>query len=465
MSAIKQACEAMTTTLSAVTILQRAEEGSIRAKRLPFSLAHLLESVGRQATEQLCFGQVALCVEADEALPDRLVGDEMRLRQVLSNLVSNAISDSKPGDEVRLVVTGRKEAAPSDIPFAAPSVLMTFTVVDRGTGISPEDQQKDIFSPFHSLKFDDNSAFFPEVGLGLEERRKKFIEEDERPMRGGIGLGLAICRELVQVLGGHISYESALGQGSTFSATVPFGIADVTWPLAMVEKAKLQYGSADEQVTEVQWARRTCRAIVSEAVTYPKSGAQSAVSPDSLNGRGEDRGEIFKCIFIRFPILEEPAPSPSPVRGQVSSLVDPNRDPVLIRDSLSYESSIPASDSKENLSHSLQLEAGQGEGQGQGQGATVSQPMRDVSSFRVLIVDGKCRLSSLMYSHPSHPQMIVDCYRCTHEPQVPGDVAAKEGRAADRLRRGRTGGRGPGAGSAAPLRRDLHGQHHAQDGP
>jgi protein-histidine pros-kinase len=122
--------------------------------------------------------------------PDTLVGDPQRLRQVLINLAANAIKFTEKG-EVRIGVGA--EAATND------HATLRFSVTDTGIGI-PAERRESIFGAF--VQGDDSTS-----------RRY-----------GGVGLGLAICAEIVQRMGGKIWVESHLPTGSAFYFTVPFGL-------------------------------------------------------------------------------------------------------------------------------------------------------------------------------------------------------------------------------------------------
>src|SRR4051812_30898946 len=126
-------------------------------------------------------------------VPDRLVGDSARLREVLFNIVGNAIKFTEAG-EVALDVTVARDRADDS------GILLRFAVRDTGIGIAKE-RQEAIFRPFE--------------------------QEDAASARryGGTGLGLAIAARLVALFGGEISVDSAPGRGSTFTFTVPFKVA------------------------------------------------------------------------------------------------------------------------------------------------------------------------------------------------------------------------------------------------
>ncbi len=132
----------------------------------------------------------------DENVPSAVVGDMTRLRQVLVNLIANAIKFTEYG-EVWVTVTA--VPAPDGSPF------LQFAVRDTGIGIRAE-QIPRLFSAFSQL---DSST----------TRRY-----------GGTGLGLAISRRLVELMGGVMQVESAFGQGSTFTFTIPVHGVKVTSP-------------------------------------------------------------------------------------------------------------------------------------------------------------------------------------------------------------------------------------------
>ena len=132
--------------------------------------------------------ELALSVAAD--VPDALVGDAGRLQQVLANLVGNAIKFTERGEVVVHV---------AESPRARRRSACTVAVRDTGIGIPPDKQQR-IFAAFTQADSSSTRQY------------------------GGTGLGLAICTHLVELMGGRIWVESAVGQGSTFHFTVRLGV-------------------------------------------------------------------------------------------------------------------------------------------------------------------------------------------------------------------------------------------------
>lgn len=170
------------------------QAGKVQIQPAPFELSAVLdkaESLWRARAEEKGLGWLR---ESDPSLPPIVCGDSSRLEQLLGNLLSNAVKFSEQGTCTLRVRLG--ESTPD-------GVVVRFEIDDQGIGIGAE-RQADIFKAFEQA---DNS------------RSRRF---------GGAGLGLAICRQLVELMGGTIGFRSTLGRGSRFWVAIPFGCSDAT---------------------------------------------------------------------------------------------------------------------------------------------------------------------------------------------------------------------------------------------
>lgn len=139
---------------------------------------------------------LALEVDCDPGVPQYVRTDEGKLRQVLINLLANAVKFTHQGGVILQVGVGTQEnRAPGDSPEAFSQFLLRFLVRDTGIGISPEDIER-IFKPFVQL-------------------------DGGKQISQGTGLGLSISQQYVELLGGRLSLQSVLGEGSTFSFDLP----------------------------------------------------------------------------------------------------------------------------------------------------------------------------------------------------------------------------------------------------
>jgi PAS domain S-box-containing protein len=175
----------------------KIEAGKLDFHPAPFPLRKRVESALKVLRTRAQTKGLDLVCDVHPDVPDGLVGDENRLRQVLVNLVANAVKFTARGG----VVVRIEKARASD-----GEVCLHFCVVDTGIGI-PADKLTTIFLPFEQA---DNST----------TRRY-----------GGTGLGLTICNRLVEMMGGRMWVESDVGQGSTFHFTARFQPAGDAQPL------------------------------------------------------------------------------------------------------------------------------------------------------------------------------------------------------------------------------------------
>ena len=186
---VKSSAESLLIIVNDILDFSKIEAGKMDFEALAFSVHDtILESVRVLAVSAHKKG-IELVANVRPDVPSRLIGDPTRLRQVVINLVGNAIKFTEQG-EVVLTVDVEQQAADS--------FVLRFSIRDTGIGV-PADKQQAIFEAFSQADVSTTRRF------------------------GGTGLGLAICARLVQLMGGKIALESAPGKGSTFSFTARFG--------------------------------------------------------------------------------------------------------------------------------------------------------------------------------------------------------------------------------------------------
>ncbi|WP_428565579.1 MAG: response regulator [Solidesulfovibrio sp. DCME] len=185
--------------------LASVESGSLSPMLREFSLRRLLDSLRGTYSVRAGLAGLSLECDIDAALPDRLLGDPFRLRQILAHLLDNAIRFTPTGGvTLRARLVDAREAVEARQVYISREfggLCLAFAVLDTGIGI-PKDKQADIFESF---------------ALAEECLTKRF---------GGTGMGLSIASRLAELLGGTIRVESRPGFGSTFSLTIPL------WPVA-----------------------------------------------------------------------------------------------------------------------------------------------------------------------------------------------------------------------------------------
>jgi signal transduction histidine kinase/CheY-like chemotaxis protein len=185
--------ESLMDILNDVLDHSKIEAGKMQQSLAPMSLHALLASAAALFSANAESRGLTLALDLDGSVPDGVLGDAPRLKQVLLNLLGNAVKFTERGS-ITLQARGT--------PVAPEHVQVCFTVRDTGIGI-PAAAIQQVFEPFHQVD-------------GTRSRS-----------RGGTGLGLAISQRIVQAMGGCISVRSGLGQGSTFEFTLDLPLAPV----------------------------------------------------------------------------------------------------------------------------------------------------------------------------------------------------------------------------------------------
>jgi PAS domain S-box-containing protein len=177
--------------LNDVLDFSKIEAGRMELSPVAFQLREVLDAVAAVMTMNADVRGIGLSIEADTDVPQALVGDALRLQQILINLVGNAIKFTEQGAvTLRVGMLGG----------AGDTVSLRFAVCDTGIGMDME-QQSRLFSAFNQADASTTRRF------------------------GGTGLGLAICRRLAELMGGTITVSSIPGAGSEFVVVLPFARA------------------------------------------------------------------------------------------------------------------------------------------------------------------------------------------------------------------------------------------------
>ncbi len=196
---ISDASQHLLSLINDVLDMSKIEADKLELIEEPFDFERMLQNVLTVTTVRAEEKQITLQVNVDPDIPSKLSGDELRLSQVITNLLCNAIKFTPEEGHIQFNVTQLE-------PPGEQERLLHFEIIDQGIGISPEQQAR----LFRSFEQADRST------------TRRF---------GGTGLGLAIAKKLVDMMGGTISVTSALGQGSTFYFTVPMRCAlNFTFP-------------------------------------------------------------------------------------------------------------------------------------------------------------------------------------------------------------------------------------------
>src|SRR5882724_2365463 len=183
--------EALLSLIEEVLDFSKIEAGKLELVSEPLSLPALIEDVVELISPRAQAKGLEIAADVDERLPERVLGDVARLRQVLLNLAGNAVKFTESGGVSVIVEAGSETGE------------IAFAVRDTGIGIAP-DQQARIFHEFEQAEAGANRKF------------------------GGTGLGLAISRRIVERMGGRIEVESVLSRGSTFRAVIALPEAEGT---------------------------------------------------------------------------------------------------------------------------------------------------------------------------------------------------------------------------------------------
>ena len=262
---IRESALTLLTIINDILDFSKIEAGRLEIEAVPMAIGALVEGVADLLATRSREKHLDLIVDLDPTLPDIRIGDPVRLRQVLLNLIGNALKFTDRGYVAVVVGAGRGRASDT-----AP--VVRFEVVDTGIGLSEELQTK-LFIPFSQADASTTRRF------------------------GGSGLGLSICWRLVGLMGGRIGARGAIGFGSTFWFEVPMALADAE-SIGTPQEETVDLSGL--RVLVVDDAPAACRAydtILSHCGARVISAPDVAYGLDALN-RALDRGEPFRVLVV-----------------------------------------------------------------------------------------------------------------------------------------------------------------------
>jgi PAS domain S-box-containing protein len=260
---VKSSAEALLSLVNDVLDFSKYEVGKLGLDCVEFSLRELVRDVLRPLALRASASGLAFESVIEDQAPDRLIGDPLRISQVLRNLAGNAVKFTGQG---KVSVTVKAET------LEASRVTLHFSVRDTGIGVPPE-KHRAIFEPFTQA---DGST------------TRKY---------GGTGLGLSICSGLVELMDGRIWLESELGQGSTFHFTLPLQLPA---PEQAGETSPAAYASGHR-------AKRKLRILVAEDNSVNQRLAARLLEREghsvTIAGSGQDALLAFERAHPRFDLI------------------------------------------------------------------------------------------------------------------------------------------------------------------
>ena len=264
LSKVLRSSKSLLGILNDILDYSKIEAGRIEIEQIEFLLEDVLRATADLFSVSAEEKGLELLIDIDSAVPEMLMGDSLRLGQVLDNLVGNAIKFTEHG-EVHVRVETLDET-PS-------GVLLRFSVRDTGIGLSPE-QASRLFQPFAQV----DSTF-----------ARRF---------GGTGLGLTISKQLVELMGGQISLSSELGRGSCFSFTTRLERARHDAGGRFSQKTLQRFDGTRALVIDDQVNSLTIAKAILERWNIRVSTASSGHDGIALFEQALNRGEPFNLLIV-----------------------------------------------------------------------------------------------------------------------------------------------------------------------
>lgn len=252
---VRMSGEALLTVINDILDFSKIEAGKLPIESFPFDLRQVIEEVDDMLAPKVEGKHLDLVLQYPGGLPSRFIGDAGRIRQVMTNLLGNAIKFTPSG---HILIAVECEGEPGDL------ARMRVSVKDTGIGIPQEN---------------------------IEPLFEKFSQADASTSRryGGTGLGLAISKQLVELMGGSIGADSRVGEGSTFWFTLPLPIDGQPWspPILEVDLRGLRVLIVDDNEVNrrvvheqvISWGMRNGSFASGEQALHAMRAAQASGDP------------------------------------------------------------------------------------------------------------------------------------------------------------------------------------------
>lgn len=272
LATVRTSARSLLSIINDILDFSKIEAGRMELAPVETSICSVVEGVAETLFEVAKEKDVELHVYVDPVIPAQIICDKFRIRQVLLNIVGNAIKFSgtqadKLG-EVCIRVTPAGESADG-------ALLIDYEVADNGIGMSPADRKK-LFKPFSQVDGEATTRRF-----------------------GGTGLGLSISKRLVDLMDGDITVESTAGEGSTFKVTVPHGTVETAAP------------SNDSDLSGVKVlvlsGRKEVRTTLDKYATHWLADVETADTPEALIALAEQsvkRGQRIDVVVFGVDVPE-----------------------------------------------------------------------------------------------------------------------------------------------------------------
>ncbi|MFZ5773937.1 MAG: response regulator [Thermodesulfobacteriota bacterium] len=257
---IEKSADSLLVIINDILDFSKIEAGQLRMESTTFPLDRMLENVATVVARRAQEKGLEFLIAVDPMVPHTLVGDPLRLGQVLINLVNNGIKFTEHGEVLVSIEAGARQGE---------TISLAFSVSDTGIGMSPE-QVGRLFRPFSQAD---------------ESTTRKY---------GGTGLGLSISKNLVELMGGSMEVKSVPGAGSTFRCTIPFGVP-----------AEDETVFAGEQLTGLKTLvvddnehAREIMAAMAESLSWRAHTAESCQEALAKLVDAQQEGEPFRLVLM-----------------------------------------------------------------------------------------------------------------------------------------------------------------------